>query len=102
MPALGQPVVRLPGEAFRCQVVHPRFDRGAVIQETRLVRRVGPAVISRRLAVAEDTAAAFYYNREMMATIPGDTPSGLYDLECVQADGNRRVTTVSPRSVFVM
>ncbi len=69
----------------------------------RLVRHVGPATISRELTPEEDTSAAFYYDREFVATIPDDTPPGLYDLvTTIHGEQGYTGTVMSPRSVHVV
>ncbi len=75
-PRIGRQTVHRAGESFRA-----RFQaRGAEIAGVRIVRIVGPATISRELSFVEDEAAAFYYDREIVATLPADAPPGLYDL----------------------
>ena len=75
-PRIGRQTVHRAGESFRA-----RFQaRDAEIAEVRIERAVGPATISRTLSFVEDEAAAFYYDREVEATLPEDTPPGLYDL----------------------
>ena len=95
-PAIGRPAIRRPSETFRARCA----GYGAEIRQVRLVRQVGPARISRTLTFEEDTAAAFYYDRELVATLPGDMPPGLYDLE-VELSG-RRLVRRSARSVHVV
>jgi len=75
-PHLGRQAVRRPGESFRARFQADDDD----ILGARIERRVGPATISRRLGLQEDKAAAFYYDREVEAALPRDTPQGLYDL----------------------
>ncbi|MBL9212495.1 MAG: hypothetical protein JNL92_18690 [Opitutaceae bacterium] len=97
-PILGGPAVRLPGETFRA-----RFEGNrSVIQSVTLVRRQGPAVISRRAGFTEDKAAAFYYHREGTVSIPADLSAGSYDLE-VELVGEKGTEILrSPRSVAVV
>jgi hypothetical protein len=97
-PVMGHAAVRLPGGSFRA-----RFEANrAEIRRVRLVRRVGPAVISRGCAFAEDAAAAFYYHREGTITVPADTPPGSYDLAVELADERGVRTLVSPRAVSIV
>lgn len=97
-PAFGQPVVRKAQESFRA-----RFQaRQADIRGVRVVRRVGPAVISRECRFEDDAAAAYYYHREGTVTLPADIPPGLYDLEVSIADGSATRQLVSRRSVQVV
>ncbi|HPN34388.1 MAG TPA: hypothetical protein PK843_07740 [bacterium] len=99
-PRLGRQTVRRPGENF-----HARFQApDARLAGARLERRIGPAVISRPMVFAEDSSAAFYYDREVIAEIPDGTPPGLYDL-IVQTrrrgrDGARELR--SQRAVMVV
>ena len=94
----GQLAIRQPGGTFRARFLG--FD--TVINEVRLTRRVGPAVISRKLSFKEDVAAKHYYDREIIATLPADMPPGAYDLS-VQVTGGRRTGICrSPRSVHVV
>jgi hypothetical protein len=90
--------VRRPGGTFRA-----RFEgQKAEIRSVRLVRRVGPAEISRSCGFEEDKAAAFYYHREGVVSIPALTPAGTYDLEVTLVDQRGPRTLVSPRSVAVV
>ena len=97
-PALNRPAIRCPGETFRARFLG--FD--TTINEVRLTRRVGPAVISRKLSFKEDVAAKHYYDREIIVTLPKDMPPGAYDLS-VRVNGGRRTGICrSPRSVHVI
>lgn len=97
-PALGRPAIRRPGETFRARFLG--FD--AAIGDVLLTRRVGPAVISRKLQYEEDEAAAYYYDREIIARLPEDIPAGVYDLS-VQVDGSGRTGLCrSPGSLHVV
>ena len=100
-PRLGHPIIRQPGDRFRARLIVYQDQ----VQEVRLVRRVGPATISRALDIEEDTTAAFYYDREFIADIPADIPPGLYDLVAVitmgGADAGDSWTLRSPASVCV-
>ena len=97
-PVLNQPAIRQAGGNFRVRFLG--FD--TVINEVRLTRRVGPAIISRKLAFKEDEGAKYYYDREVIATLPKDMPPGAYDL-IVQVTGGRRTgISRSPRSVYVV
>ena len=97
-PRFGHPVVRQAAGAFRM-----RLDaRSAEVRAVRLVRRQGPAVISRACRFEENQAARFYYYREGTVTLPGEVPAGVYDLEATLAlDGETRVM-IAPRSVTVV
>ena len=97
-PRLNQQAVRRPGETFRARFLG--FD--ARIDSVRLTRRVGPAVISRDVEFHEDVAARYYYDREVVATLPGDMPPGLYDLAVNVTGGRRTGSCRSPRSVHVV
>ncbi|GIS59023.1 MAG: hypothetical protein CM1200mP2_12480 [Planctomycetaceae bacterium] len=94
-PRLNQQAIRRPGETFRARFLG--FD--AKIDSVRLVRTVGPAVISRKVEFQEDIAAKYYYDREVVATLPDDMPPGLYDLFVNVTGGRRTGSCRSPRSV---
>lgn len=97
-PIPGHPVVRRPGEAFRA-----RFEgHRAEIKRVRLVRRFGPAIISRTVAWSEDKSAAFYYHREGRVFVPADTPAGTYDLEIEFTGDLSGRPLSSPHSVTVV
>ena len=97
-PRLNKLAIRKPGETFRARFLG--FD--ATIDEVKLTRQVGSAVISRVLKFQEDESAAHYYDREVVATLPDNIPSGVYDLK-VQVTGGRRTGFCrSPRSVHVL
>lgn len=97
-PRLNQPAIRQPGETFRARFLG--FD--ARIDEVKLTRRVGPAVISRVVEFEEDEAAAYYYDREIVVSLPDDIPPGAYDLT-VKVNGGRRTGFCrSPGSVHVV
>ncbi len=96
-PALGRPAIREPGESFRI-----RFSGyGSEIDNVRIQRREGPASISRTLDYEEDRNRAFYYDQELVATIPEDTPPGVYDLLICVHDEKRPRPRRAPRSVYV-
>ncbi len=97
-PALNRPAIRKPGGSFRARFLG--FD--TKINHVELVRRVGPAVISRRVKFTEDKAAAHYYDREVIVHPPEDMPEGLYDLDIQVTGGRRTGTSRSPRSVHVV
>ena len=97
-PALNRQAIRRPGESFRARFLG--YD--ASIDEVRLIRRIGPAVISRALEFEEDEAAAHYYDREVVAKLPADMPPGLYDLSVQITGGRRTGFCKSPRSVHVV
>ncbi len=93
-PAPGRPSVARPGGTFRFRLQAYQAEVG----EVKVVRRRGPAVVSRVCRFQEDPAAAYYYFKEGIVTLPADLPPGLYDLEA--AVGNAR--RVSPRSIMVV
>jgi len=97
-PVLNQPAIRQAGGDFRVRFLG--FD--TVINEVRLTRRVGPAIISRKLAFKEDVGAKYYYDREVIATLPKDMPPGAYDLSVQVTGGRRTGISRSPRSVYVV
>lgn len=97
-PRLNQPAIRRAGEAFRTRFL--AFD--STIEEVRLTRRVGSAVISRVVAFQEDRKAAYYYDREGTVSLPGDMPPGVYDLSVTVKGKGRDGICRSPRSVHVM
>ena len=97
-PALNRPAIRKPGESFRARFL----GFNTKIDHVELIRRVGPAVISRRVKFTDDKAAAHYYDREVVVDLPKDIPTGLYDLN-IQINGGRRTGTCrSPRSVHIL
>ncbi|MBI4622954.1 MAG: hypothetical protein HY736_06965 [Verrucomicrobia bacterium] len=97
-PALGRPVVCGPQGTFRA-----RFEaHNDEIRGTRLVRQQGPATISRACVFTEDKAAAYYYHREGVVTLPAGLPAGLYDLEVALANQRGPRTMVSRRCVVVV
>ena len=75
-PRIGRQAIHRPGESFRARLQSYRCE----LLEVHIRRTVGPATISRALQFEEDEEAAFYYDREIVATLPDDTPPGLYDL----------------------
>ena len=97
-PSVNQPAIRRAGESFPVRFLG--FD--AAVEEVKLIRRVGPAVISRVLEFREDEAAAYYYDREVVAVLPADMPPGVYDLQVKVAGGRRTGVCRSPRSVQVV
>lgn len=97
-PAIGRAAVIQPGGGVRARfAAHQTAITGA-----RLVRRVGPATVSRACEFDEDKAAAYYYHREGSVRVPADTPPGLYDLEIALSTRAGLRTLVSPRSVSVV
>ncbi len=97
-PRLNQPAIRRGGETFRARFLG--FD--ATIDEVKLTRTVGSAVVSRVVPFEEDKSKAHYYDREVVVTLPDDMPPGAYDLS-VQVTGGRRTGYCrSPRSVHVV
>ena len=97
-PKLNQPAIRKPSETFRARFLG--FD--ASIDEVRLTRHAGPATISRVLDFSEDQTAAYYYDREIIASLPNDMPAGAYDLTVKVTGGRRTGFCRSPRSVHVV
>ncbi len=97
-PALNRPAIRKPGQSFRARFL----GFNSKIDEVEVRRTVGPAVISRKLKFDEDKAAAYYYDREVIAHLPEDLPPGLYDLRVTISGNRRRGVCRSPRSVHVV
>jgi hypothetical protein len=97
-PTVGHPVVRQAGDSLRTRLVVYNDKVDSIF----LRRTVGPAVISRALAVREDTAAAYYYDQEYVATIPADMPPGLYDLIATVRTETDSWTVDAPRSVHIV
>jgi hypothetical protein len=97
-PALNRQAIRKQGESFRARFLG--YD--TEISEVELSRKVGPAVISRKLKFTEDRAAAHYYDREVIAQLPNNMPPGIYDLTIRINGGKRTGFCRSPRSVHVV
>jgi hypothetical protein len=97
-PRMNQPAIRKQGENFRARFL----GFGATIDEVRLTRQVGPAVISRVVTFKEESAARHYYDREVVVTLPEDMPTGLFDLAVHVTGGRRTGICRSPRSVQVV
>ncbi|MFT5467066.1 MAG: hypothetical protein ACI8UO_002169 [Verrucomicrobiales bacterium] len=97
-PALNRQAIRKPGETFRARFLGYK----TTIDEVVLTRRIGPAVISRKLEFEEDEAASHYYDREVIAKLPSDIPPGLYDLSIQVTGGQRPRLCRSSRSVHVV
>lgn len=97
-PALNRPTIHRPGQSFRARFL----GFNTTIDEVRLTRQVGPATISRILKFKEDRAAAYYYDREIVATLPNDMSPGAYDLSITVSGGTRSGICRSPRSVHVI
>jgi hypothetical protein len=97
-PRLNQPAIGRPGETFRARFLG--FD--TKIDEVRLTRKVGGAVISRAASFEEDEDAAYYYDRELVVTLPDDMPPGRYDLSVQITGGQRTGLCRSPGSVYVV
>jgi hypothetical protein len=95
-PRLNQPAIGRPSETFRARFL----AYNAKIDEVRLTRTVGGAVISRSASFEEDEDAAYYYDRELVVTLPDDVPPGCYDLT-VLTSGQRSGLCRSPGSVHV-
>ena len=97
-PALNRPAIRRPGETFRARFL----GFSATIDKVLLSRRIEPAAISRKLEYEEVEAAAYYYDREIIAQLPDDISTGMYDLS-VHIDGGRRTGSCrSPGSVYIV
>lgn len=98
-PTVGHPVVRRAGDSLRTRLV----IYGNVAESMVLRRTVGPALITRELAIEKDLEAAFYYDHEFVARLPGDVPPGLYDLVAtVRASPGHSYEVPSARSVLVV
>ncbi|HIF32290.1 MAG TPA: carboxypeptidase regulatory-like domain-containing protein [Planctomycetaceae bacterium] len=98
-PALNRPAIRKSGEAFRARILAYKSP----VSDVRLTRRVGPAVVSRRLSFKEDPVVAYYYDREVVANLPADMPAGIYDLQVTATnDQGRTRTFYSPHSVHLV
>ncbi len=97
-PSLGHPVVRRPGETFRARL--EAYE--ARIEKLRVVRRCGPALVSRICPFRDDPAAGYYYYKEGTVTLPDDVPPGLYDLEVELTAGRGSFRRISRRSVHVV
>ena len=101
-PALNRQAIHKPGQSFRARFLGFQAE----IDKVMLRRTVGPAVISRTLEFEEDEAAAYYYDREVVARLPTDMPPGIYDLNIQVADkspsGKRTGICRSARSVHVV
>ncbi len=97
-PRLNQPAIRKPGKSFRARFLG--FD--ATIDEVKLTRQVGSVIISRTAEFQEDESAAYYYDREIVVSLPDDMPAGTYDLAVQVTGGSRTGFCRSPRSVHVV
>jgi len=97
-PRMNQPAIRRPGETFRARFL----GFNATIDEVKLSRKVGPAVISRVVEFEEDKTRAYYYDREVIVKLPPDMPVGAYDLTVKVTGGLRTGFCRSPRSVHVV
>lgn len=116
-PRLNQPAIRQAGETFRARFLG--FD--ATINEVKLTRRLprqsesrdairssNPALdsqattISRVVPFEEDKSKAYYYDREIVVTLPADMPAGVYDLAVRVTGGSRTGICRSPRSVHIV
>jgi hypothetical protein len=96
-PALGRPAIREPSASFRIRFA----GYASTIDSVRIHRQVGPATVTRTLAFEEDRDRAFYYDQELVATLPEDTPPGVYDLLVSIHSEDRAGVRHSPRSVYV-
>ena len=97
-PRLNDQSIRQPGEDFTARFLG--FD--AKINEVRIRRQNGGVIFSRVLSYIEDTEKAFYYDRQIVITLPDDTPPGVYDLEIDIVGGRRTSTCRSPSSVVIV
>jgi hypothetical protein len=97
-PRVNQPAIRKPGESLRLRFLAYK----ALIDEVKLTRRAGSGTISRVIKFKEDEAAAYYYDREVVATLPDDMPPGVYDVSVRITRGTRNSFCRSPRSVHVV
>ncbi|MEO2014597.1 MAG: hypothetical protein ABGZ53_09500 [Fuerstiella sp.] len=97
-PRLNQPAIREPGQTFRARFLG--FNTS--IDKVTLTRTVGSAVISRVVSFEEDKSAAYYYDREVVISLPGNMPAGAYDLSVQVTGGGRTGLCRSPRSVHVV
>jgi hypothetical protein len=97
-PRLNQPAICEPGQTFRARLL----GFSATIERVTLKREVGPAVISRNVPFEEDKSAAYYYDREVVISLPEDMPAGVYDLSVKVTGGGRTGLCRSPRSVHVV
>ncbi|MDG2128096.1 MAG: hypothetical protein P8K08_08885 [Fuerstiella sp.] len=97
-PRLNQPAICEPGQTLRARFLG--FD--ATIDQVRLTRQVGPTVISRVVSFEEDKSEAYYYDREVVISLPDDMPDGAYDLSVKVTGGGRTGLCRSPRSVHVV
>ncbi len=99
-PYIGRQAIQKPGGKFRA-----RFQcRTDEITEAQIRSRLGTATFSRNLNFEEDTEAAYYYDRELILSIPNDAPPGLYDLviRIIRNDSKKEYEMVSFSSVMVV
>ena len=97
-PGMNQPAICEPGRTFRARFL----GFNASIDQVTLSQTVGPAVISRIVPFEEDTTAAYYYDREIVISLPDDMSAGAYDLSVNVTGGGRTGVCRSPRSVHVV
>ncbi len=97
-PRLNQPAICKPGQTFRARFL----GFNTTIEQVTLKRTVGPAVISRIVPFKEYKSAAYYYDREVIISLPEDVPAGAYDLSVKVTGGGRTGLCRSPRSVHVV
>lgn len=97
-PAFGRPAIVARTASFKTRFL----GYGASIEGVRISRSVGPATLTRTLHFEEQRDRAFYYDRELVATVPEEVPPGMYDLwvDLDPEEGRPRVCR-SPRSVYV-
>ncbi|MEC7566033.1 MAG: carboxypeptidase-like regulatory domain-containing protein, partial [Planctomycetota bacterium] len=97
-PRLNQQAIQKAGDTFAARFL----GFSATIEYVRITRRIGKHVISRNLDFQEQKEHAHYYDRQVLATLPGDTPPGIYDLE-ISIHGDQRTSICrSPRAVAVV
>ncbi len=99
-PHIGRQAILTPGEHFRA-----RFQcRTDEIIETHIRSLSGAAKFSRKLNFEEDTEAAYYYDREIILSIPNGTPPGLYDLviRIIRNEPKKEYEMISFSSVMVV
>ena len=97
-PRTGHPIVSKAGNKIRARFL----AYSSTIGEFRLVRRIGPAIISRTCDFEEDEEAGFYYYKEGTVSTPNDLPPGLYDLVITFSDSGRSFDRILRRSVYIV
>lgn len=97
-PQLNNQAIRKPGEQFTARFLG--FD--TQIKEVRIQRQNSEATFTRVLPFKENKEKAFYYDRQIEVSLPGNTPPGVYDLEIDIIGGRRTSTCRSPSSVVIV